>query len=416
MVTSRLFYTGAIYQMVGQIADALGGVGWDALALALGHITPEIRVHAGADLGQGNGELVGGEEPGVFRLTAGDGVQGHQGEAHHRRLGGGQSAGLGEIEVAGPEVEGHLIGGLNQSNSVAVFLLQIAVKAAVGAADDDEMGLAVKLADQLPHGPFQHPGTHASAGDQQIGLLRVQPQGLAGGLPCGLLPKGPANGNAEGIELFPGDAPALKLREQVGVGDHIGVTVRFLGEGDAGVIGGDKDGLGQSHALGFEPGHDLGGEEVGHEDGVKAVLGQEDLHGVGGSAVGKIDGRAPGELAVKLPQGVGRTEEAGRLLHQGHISVADPADGAVALQSIGVHEHRLIAPTFAFLPQGFRRGVVSAAGAAGQDQDLHSTFTATRPRSSLLRWKRRSTAQDKSRKPPHIARGQEKISRTRVTR
>lgn len=75
----KALYTGAIYQMVGQIADALGGVGWDALALALGHITPEIRVHAGADLGQGNGELVGGEEPGVFRLTAGDGVQGHQG-------------------------------------------------------------------------------------------------------------------------------------------------------------------------------------------------------------------------------------------------------------------------------------------------------------------------------------------------
>ena len=150
---------------------------------------------------------------------------------------------------------------------------------------------------------------------------------------------------------------------------------------------------------------------MGHEDHVKGVFLQIGLHFAQHPLVGGVDGGVDGQTAVLIAQLVNDPEQPRRPLRNLDIGVSDLPVQIFPRKLIGVEHDGMMSPQRQGLFDGGGSGIVTAAGAAGQNQRIQSSFTSGGVFSSLLVSIRAATAAKIRLKPIQMQRSREKTYR-----
>ncbi len=236
----------------------------------------------------------------------------HQRHAAHGGLRGGQPSGFGDVEIAGPHIIRHTVRVSHHDNLPAVSLLQPIIQLPIISADNHYLSIYrffipvfivfivfcivafiiifvvvfisicrpvfspdPFMRQQEPHKLLYPSGSHAAAGNQNIGpvpcSLRPPLSGSHGTVPADLL-KAPAHGNPQRVEPFLRYTPDGILLPQIRRRYHIGIAVRLLRKGNAAIVRGHKHRFGYLQPLPLHIGQYLRREQMGHDYNIKPIL------------------------------------------------------------------------------------------------------------------------------------------------
>ena len=123
--------------------------------------------------------------------------------------------------------------------------------------------------------------------------------------------EGRRNGNAEGMQLVSGQAPADQILRQTFVGCKITVQLRFRQEGNAGIVRHDPIGGNAALAPLFQRSHGFHAVQVGADHVRVALCLQKAVQPFGVGRVGQINGRYPARGIVERACLVQRAESPG---------------------------------------------------------------------------------------------------------
>ena len=150
-------------------------------------------------------------------------------------------------------------------------------------------------------------------------------------------------------------------------------------------------------------GQHLGREQVGHDYHIKMVMLEKLPHGAKHGLVHRIHRGVDRQLPVAVSQLVEKAEKMGSLLGGFDIAVSHQLVKALPCQGVGVQHGDLMTPPLQLLFHRGTCGIVTAAGAAGQNQCVHRSFTSTEVFSSRLVNIRRPIPRQIREKPVMIA-------------
>ncbi len=227
------------------------------------------------------------EVVGVAFFLAGDGVDDAHGEAAGHGFGGGESAGFGDEDVGGGHVFVHLFGEgdgveLDGGGRGDFFgeAVELGFEFGAFAGDGDDLEGDGELEEFGDEG-FDGADAEAAGGDEDGGAGGIEAEGEAGGGDVAGDAEDGIDGDAGDGDFFGVDAHALEVDAGFLEGDEVAGVGAGEPEGVAVEIGDDDGGLDAEFAFGEEPGHDVGGSEVGGDDDVGLVGGDGVDEGAG---------------------------------------------------------------------------------------------------------------------------------------
>ena len=150
-------------------------------------------------------------------------------------------------------------------------------------------------------------------------------------------------------------------------------------------------------------GQHLSREQVGHDYHIKVVVLEIRPHGGKHCLVGRVHRRVDRQLPVAVSQLIEEAKKMGSLLGSFDVAISHQLVKALPCQGIGVQHGDPMAPPLQLLFHRGTCGIVTAAGAAGQNQCVHRSFTSTEVFSSRLVNIRRPIPRQIREKPVMIA-------------